>query len=566
MANELVEFLEDFGAGLNTRDDPNRIDPRFSPTTTNVWYDAKSLKKRNGATIASTSATLYGATTVAWRGTQIRNYAAGASAVNALIINANIGQARNVAVYTTDASAFTVMSRASPGTISTTSGSPTITGSGTTFLTEFQVGDYIVNGATPEYLQIQSITNDTTITATTNAANTVAGATYICVPSWTSTNRLSFSEMNSALWVSVNGSPAFSWNGSAITARTTFPQAAHTITYRNYTFAANYSSTPSRLSWSALKDPTSWPASNFIDVNPDDGFPIVGLFFDGQSIVILKTNSAYKLTGDVFDPANPTYSLIQIYTPTDFLINSARSVQLYRNSYIMLGSRGFYSYDGGGVISKVDDSDIIRDQYSNIAGFSLSAQPDAAVEPSAIIVNGDYWLSVETSTFSHTSGFKNAIYVLDKAGALWRWNQGTSAQVSDFAYRSGTLYGVNADTGASAGLLTLNTGSVDTGSVAINGTWTSKIFQFPNQQQFLRAHVYYKKQGAGNLTFEYAIDEGSFTSVAIDMTAGTGTRVKSSQIIIGSQGSTIQFRLSNATASQTFEVYGIEYIRRDLKL
>lgn len=565
MASEQVEFIEDFGNGLNTRDDPNRLPPTFSPTCTNVWYDAKSLKKRNGATIASTVATIFSAVTTAWRGVQIRNYAVGASVVNALAIIADVGQSRRVLVNTTNVSTFFVVARSAPGTIATTSGSSTVTGSSTTFTT-LSVGDYLVIGSLGEFLQIQSITNNTTIVATTNAVNTVSGADYAAVPSWGATKRVSFAEMNSLLWLSGQGSPASSYSGTALSSVSAFPQAAYIITHKNYMFAANYGSTPSRIAWSTIKDPTSWPASNFIDVNPDDGFPIVGLFYDGQSIVILKTNTAYKLTGDIFDPSNPTYTLTQIYTPSDFLINSSRTVQLYKNAYIMLGAKGFYSYDGGGTIVKIDDADIIRDQFSAIAGFSISAQPDTAVEPSAIMVDGDYWVSVETTTFSHTTGYKNAVYVIDKNGAIWRWNQNINAQISDFAYRSGTLYAVNADTGGSTGLQTLNTGTVDTGSSAINGTWTSKVFQFPNQQQFLRAHVYYKKQSAGNLTFEYSVDEGAFTSVTVDMTAGTGTRVKSSQIIMGQFGSTIQFRLSNATASQTFEVYGIEYIRRDLKV
>ncbi len=67
----------------------------------------------------------------------------------------------------------------------------------------------------------------------------------------------------------------------------------------------------------------------------------MGLAYDGQSIIIFTTNAAYKLTGDIFDPSNPTYVLTKIFTPSDFNINSAKSFQLYGPSgYIMLGAAG----------------------------------------------------------------------------------------------------------------------------------------------------------------------------------------------------------------------------------
>ncbi len=573
MANEVTEILEDFSDGLNTRFAPNRIPKTATPTATNCWYDVNALAKRAGSTVLSTSATLSNmAASIAWRGVMIKHWV-NASA-DSLIMLANIGKGRNVFVASNNATTFTVMHNQEadnngtlPASCNTTSGSPTVTfnsGSPTPFMS---VGDFIYVKTTTDWLQIQSIDSGTQITATANATATDTSV-YLSIPGFTATARASFAEMNSAVWICSQGggslSAVFSIFGYA-NFKAAFPKASYNLTYKNYMFAAATAANPSRVSWSSLKDPTTWPATNFVDVNPDDGFPIVGMFVDGQSIVILKTNQAYKLTGEIFDPANPTYTLQPIYVPSDFLISGPGSIQLMNGKFIMLGEKGFYSYTGGSTINFIEESSTIRDQFATIAGFSLVAAPSVSVEPQSIMVDGKYWLSVESSTFSHTTGFKNVIWVIDEEGAFWRWNQGTSAQVSGFAYRQGTLYGVNADTGASAGLQTLNTGTVDTGSVAINGTWTSRVFEYPNQQQFLVANVMFKKQSAGNLTFEYSIDEGSFASATIDMTVGSGTRVKSQNITLGTVGSSIQFRLSNATASQTFEVYGIQWIRRPLK-
>lgn len=63
------------------------------------------------------------------------------------------------------------------GTVATTSGSSQITGTGTTFLADYKVGDNIVI-AGGNQLTIASITNDTTMTATTNATVTVSGKTH----------------------------------------------------------------------------------------------------------------------------------------------------------------------------------------------------------------------------------------------------------------------------------------------------------------------------------------------------------------------------------------------------
>ena len=62
------------------------------------------------------------------------------------------------------------------GTVSTTSGSPTITGSGTTFDTDLEGGDFISVGS--QLFRISSITNAISLTAVTNASITVTGVNY----------------------------------------------------------------------------------------------------------------------------------------------------------------------------------------------------------------------------------------------------------------------------------------------------------------------------------------------------------------------------------------------------
>lgn len=557
--SETVDVFQDFSLGLNTLSASNRLDPRASQTHSNVWNDNAAIAKRLGQSRVSTDNSVWGRS---WFGYMLHTSVF--SGTENLLIYAAAGITNNFLLYTSNSTNINRMFVNTAGTVSTAVASTTVTGVGTAFLTTARPGAIFSVGNTVGI--VDTVTNDTTLDLTANFGELNAGVSYNLTPGWGATRRVSFTEQNSKTWICGQGNTGGYFDGSYFVYVNAFPQANYSLTYKNYTFVANTSANPSRIAWSALKDPTSWPAANFIDVNPDDGFPIVGLVYDGQSIVIFKTNTAWKLTGDTFDPANPTYTLTQIFTPNDFNINSPKSFQLYGPSgYIMLGKKGFYSYDGGGAISKILDYDRIRGEFSNIASFAWGNVPSVTAEPAAIIVDGNYWLQVAYSLSSISASDKEITYVLDKTGAVWRWDQIAASMVSDFAYRSGTLYGVNSWSGGTPGLLQLNTGNTDGLTSAINGTFTTKVFEYTNQQRFGVVYVYYKKQSAGNLTFEYSIDEGSFVSNTIDMTAGTGTRVKSSPIVCGRVGRSIQFRFSNNVAAQTFEVYAIELHRQELR-
>lgn len=67
------------------------------------------------------------------------------------------------------------------GTVSVTNGSPTVTGSGTAFLSEYRRGDnfqYNNTGSTWQTRTVQSVDSDTQITLTTNASHTVSAKAH----------------------------------------------------------------------------------------------------------------------------------------------------------------------------------------------------------------------------------------------------------------------------------------------------------------------------------------------------------------------------------------------------
>lgn len=560
VSSEKITVLQDFSLGLNTTTAPNRLDNRFSPTHTNVWNDDGAIAKKLGQSRVNSTQQVWGNN---WYGQSMhRGYY---SLAEQVIVLSDIGQSRNVLLYLTAANLNTLrMNTGGTGTAATTSGSTTVTGTGTNWLTTARAGSLISIGN--DIRQINSVNSNTDITLTATFPTTNSTTAYIITHSFPPTRRVAYSDMNSKTWICARAAIAATWDGYTQGYADNFPQADFSITNKNYMFSAATTANQSRVSWSAIKDPTTWPASNFVDVNPNDGYAIVGLEYDGQSIIIFKTNGAYKLTGDVFDPTNPTYTLTKIFTPYDFALRGSKTFQLFgKYGYIILGTKGFYSYDGN-AFAKILDYDRIRGEFANMGSFDLSDIPVVSAEPSAIVVDGNYWLQVPNRVSTISTSHKEFTYVLDKSGAVWKWTALAGGIISDFAYMAGTLYGVNSYSSGTAGaLMQLNTGNTNGLTDAINGSLTTKISEFAKQQRFGQCFVYFKKQSAGNLTFEYSVDEGSFSSTTIDMTAGTGTRVKSQAIIIGTTGRSIQFRLSNNTVAQTMEIYAVEFHHQELR-
>jgi len=58
----------------------------------------------------------------------------------------------------------------------------------------------------------------------------------------------------------------------------------------NYLFMASNSSFPSRVFWSQVLDPNTWPAASFLDVRPEDNTPINAIIAFGEDLLIFKNN------------------------------------------------------------------------------------------------------------------------------------------------------------------------------------------------------------------------------------------------------------------------------------
>ena len=87
------------------------------------------------------------------------------------------------------------------------------------------------------------------------------------------------------------------WAGTGNCAKlTAAPDGRCVIVVNNFMFVAYIDSTPSTFQWSAVSDPTTWPAGNSLDFRKGDGDKIVALSYIGTDLYIFKQFSIGRLT------------------------------------------------------------------------------------------------------------------------------------------------------------------------------------------------------------------------------------------------------------------------------
>jgi hypothetical protein len=67
--------------------------------------------------------------------------------------------------------------------------------------------------------------------------------------------------------------------------------------YHSYMFIANNVSYPNRLYFSNIGDPTTYPGSNYVDINPGDSDQITGLAIIQDELLIFKQGTIWAITG-----------------------------------------------------------------------------------------------------------------------------------------------------------------------------------------------------------------------------------------------------------------------------
>lgn len=136
------------------------------------------------------------------------------------------------------------------------------------------------------------------------ASSTVNGGAWTDITgavSFAAANNVWMAALNNILVIGGDGGTPIQWTGSGncsnLPGSPPFGCVCG-ISVNNYLFMANNAANPSRLQWSAIADPTTWPGANFVDVLLEDvatkAFGIQAIFPFGEDIIIFKTNSVSR--------------------------------------------------------------------------------------------------------------------------------------------------------------------------------------------------------------------------------------------------------------------------------
>lgn len=121
--------------------------------------------------------------------------------------------------------------------------------------------------------------------------------------------------------------------GGLVTAIASMPAGYASIIYKDRLWIGGRKgySDSSRVYFSALADFTSWPGTNFFDINPGDGDAVNELVVYQDNLVIFKDNATYILTYD----SGPAQAVLQVIN-TDVGATGPRCVDVYENSVFIL--------------------------------------------------------------------------------------------------------------------------------------------------------------------------------------------------------------------------------------
>lgn len=570
--------IDDFTGGRENFDDQVLLKPNVcSSGSANVWAPNKALIPAPGISLVAsfTGSATATAMVMPWFGTDDA-----VSTANKIFYRIQLPTTTAARVLFGSSTTFTDSLTAlgyTTGSISVSGASRvSATGSGTAWSTHASAGDiFIVNATSSAKYEIKSVEDDTHLTLVTQTSAVVAtGSSYIIQPG-IDFDEIAVASLNGYLCFCTTGNIMQQYDGTQVKRLAAAPKAAFLTVFKNYMFAARSSTATSRLYWSAIKDPTSWPATNFQDLDVLNG-QIQGLFAFGSELLVFKNRGLYKVLGDTFDPSNPSYFTFKIATPPDFIFASNSSVAVHQGYIVFYAGGKFYRYKPGRPMIENISKHILRDLPTSFGTYTDCA-PNADQRIRAISYNDFYlvkglvdtnnssrymmlildqnwswWYMPQAGTANTTVAFDDAPFaVVPSTTARPRLSLGMKGMSKVFTMDlNGPTYGTNYDSNSSSTFATTN--------ASINCTWISKEFNI-EFGTFKWLIVYLQKQSAGTntLSVDWSIDQGSYVTNAVDMTIGRGQVIRA-VLPIQQKGTTIQIRITHNTVSEVFKIYAVQ--------
>jgi hypothetical protein len=349
---------------------------------------------------------------------------------------------------------------------------------------------------------------------------------------------------------------------------TLFQGAKACTTYGSYLVIANTKETSvvyaSRIRWSDINSPNSFPVLNFIDIEPNDGDKIVSLVSFGDSVYIFKQRSIYQM------------AITGLDGPDAFIIRPlARNIGAWAKNSVkvvpgqgvfLLAQNTVYQISAtGGIVPIGDPIQITINSISR----AMWANAVAAVYPK----RNQYWVAVSTTSDS----INHLVLVYDYIQRSWTTYSGMNVNMLSQALDStgdnvlisgdyvGNVY--KQDTGTSD-----NPAGVAT---AINASYTTAdlVFSSPEiTKNFKYLYIFTQVDQTTTLTVEAAFDYSSsfdyvksvdlgqagylYDSSMYDSATYPAVLYKVSRLEINRSARAIKLRFSNASASSIVGVIG----------
>lgn len=173
--------------------------------------------------------------------------------------------------------------------------------------------------------------------------------------------------------------------------RATVPIGQFAFWFHNYLFVAGVAGNPNRLYWSALGDPTTFDALDFVDINANDGDMISGLNILNDQLVVFKNYSTWAIggfSGTTFDVTTRAGENTQLRgagvgTPSHQSIVSVGRDLFYLS---FLGTVPYVRSYNQTVFSATVEQGIVSDELQN----TMNGLNKADLEKSAGIFDGRY--------------------------------------------------------------------------------------------------------------------------------------------------------------------------------
>ena len=334
------------------------------------------------------------------------------------------------------------------------------------------------------------------------------------------------------------------------------PQAMYLKSHKGYLFGARTPTYQNRVWFSMTGDHSIWDVDSFMDVNKDDGGWVTGLetFANGNFLVAFKSTGIYAIDGTVFDP-DPTIGNQSVRMINDKGCIAPKSiVKVNNNLIIYFGTDGkFYEFDG---VNSTPISECIHSTILSYDGATFQYSKSIFFPK-----YNEYWMSIRTID-------RRVILVYNVVTKQWFKFTNQQGQVDSlFIVRDSTtnlpvVLGGTVNTGFIIRFDSDKWGqeyTADLETAPISAYYKTSWTGLGNNLWKLirRMYCYCTQPLTGNLLVDVYSNFSGTAGQTQQSPAMTHTDQRN-RVDLNSTGHRFQFKFSNSTLNQSFEIQSFD--------